>query len=142
MEDVFGDRRQRPVHAERATAMAHGVELEIAKGDLLHLAIGRMIVDPVLVAPKTVARVQHRRMLVGGARELVEPAAGQFAEPIEMRLQLPKIVRRKIERQQVAQPAVDGIEIFAGAVEPEMIGTLRLWRLLCRAIAEREARAC
>ena len=55
--------------------MAHGVELEIAECDLLHLAIGRMIVDPVLVATEPVARVQHRRMLVGGAGECVELAA-------------------------------------------------------------------
>jgi hypothetical protein len=36
-----------------------------------------MIVDPVLVAPEPVAWMEHRRMLVGDARKLVEPAAGK-----------------------------------------------------------------
>ena len=67
--------------------MAHGVELEVAEGDPLHLAIGRMILDPVLVAAEPVARMQHRRMPVGDAGELVEPAAGKQPEALEMRLQ-------------------------------------------------------
>ena len=99
LQRVFGDRRQRTVHAERAGAMAHGMELEIAEGDLFHLAIGGMIVDPVLVAAEAVARMQHRRMLVGDAGQLVEPAAGELAEPIEMRFQLAKIICCQIKRQ-------------------------------------------
>ena len=67
--------------------MAHGVELEVAERDLLHLAVGGMVVDPVLVAAETVAGLQHRRMLVGGSRELVEPAAGKRAEAVEMGLE-------------------------------------------------------
>ena len=46
-----------------------------------------MVVDPVLVAAEAVARMQHRRVLVGDAREFIEPAAGQRAEPVEMRLE-------------------------------------------------------
>ena len=79
--------------------MAHGVELEIAEGDVFHLAISAVIVDPVLVAAEPVARMEHRRMLVGDAGELVEPAAGQCAEPIEMRLELGEIAARQIDRQ-------------------------------------------
>ena len=45
-----------------------------------------MVVDAVLVAAETVARMQHRRMLVGDQRQFVEPAAGKGAEAIEMRL--------------------------------------------------------
>ena len=106
--------------------MAHGVELEIAERDLLHLAIGGVIVDPVLVAAETVARMQHRRMLVGGARQFIEPAAGQFAEAMEMRFQMLEIIRRKIEPDEIAQAAIDGVEIFTGAVEAQMVGAVRL----------------
>ena len=102
--------------------MAHGVKLEIAEGDLLHLAIGGVIVDPVLVAAETVARVQHRRMLVGDPRQLVEPAAGQCAEPVEMRLEPREIVRRQIKREQIAQAAVDGVEILSRTIGRDVIG--------------------
>ena len=37
-------------HAQHAGAMAHGVHTEFVERDLLHLAIGRVVVDPVLVA--------------------------------------------------------------------------------------------
>ena len=96
--------------------MAHGVELEIAECDLLHLAIGRMIVDPVLVATEAVARVQHRRMLVAGAGECVELAAGQFAHALEMRLQRRARIWRETEPEQVADAAIDGKEVETGAV--------------------------
>jgi hypothetical protein len=46
--------------------------------------------------------MQHRRMLVGESRQFIEPAAGQCAEPVEVRLQLPEIVRRDIKRKQIA----------------------------------------
>ena len=61
-------------------------------------------------------------MLVGDPRQLVEPAAGERAEPVEMRLQTAKIVRRQIKRQQIAQAAVDGVEILSGAVRRDVIG--------------------
>ena len=122
LQRVFGDCGQRAIHAERAGAMAHGVELEIAEGDLLHLAIGGVIVDPVFVAAETVARVQHRRMLVGDPRQLVEPAACECAEAIEMRLEAREIIRREIMREQVAQAAVDGVEILSGAIGRDVIG--------------------
>jgi hypothetical protein len=64
-------------------------------------------------------------MLVGSARQFVEPAAGQFAEAMEVRLEMLEIVRREIEPEQVAQAAIDGVEILAGAFECEMIGALR-----------------
>ena len=44
-----------------------------------------MVVDPVLVAAEAVARLQHRRMLVGDLGQLVEPVAGERAQPLEMR---------------------------------------------------------
>ena len=60
-------------------------------------------------------------MLVGDAGKLVEPAAGELAEPIEMRFQHSEIIRCQIKRQQIAQAAVDGVEILSGAVGREMI---------------------
>jgi hypothetical protein len=93
--------------------MAHGVELEVAEGDSLHLAIGGMIADAVLVATEAVARLQHRRILVGNTRKLVQPAAGQRAKAREMRLKLGPDAGREIELQQTAKGAVDFIEIGA-----------------------------
>ena len=81
-----------------------------------------MVVDPVLVAAETVARVQHRRMLVGDPRQFIEPAAGQRAEAIEMRLEPAKIVRRQIERQQIAQAAIDGVEVLSRAIRRDVVG--------------------
>jgi hypothetical protein len=102
LKRVFGDRRQRTVEAERAAAVAHGVELKIAEGDLFHLAIGAVVIDKVFVAAKAVARVQNRRMLVGDPRQLVEPPAGEYTEPLEMRLEPGKILTGEIKRQQIA----------------------------------------
>ena len=90
---VLHQRMRRLAHAQHAGAMAHGVHAELLEGDLLHLAIGRVVVDPVLVAAEAVARLQHRRMLVGDLRQLVEPVAGQRAQPIEMRRHLPRAGR-------------------------------------------------
>ena len=104
--------------------MAHGVKLEIAERDLLHLAVGRMVVDPVFVAAETVARMQHRRMLVGGFRQLIQPAARQRPEAMEMRFEPPKIVRRQIELQQIAQAAIDQVEVQSGAIRRDMIGAV------------------
>jgi hypothetical protein len=126
LQRIFGDRRQRTIHAERTGAVAHGVELKIPERDILHLAIGRMIVDPVFVAAQAIARIDGRWMLVGGPRELIQPSASQFAEAMEMRLRLSEIIRREIKPDQVAQTAVDGVEMLTRAVEREMIGALRL----------------
>ena len=102
--------------------MAHGVKLEIAERDLFHFAIGRMVIDPVLVAAEAVARMQHRRMLVGDPREFIEPAARKPAEPVEMRFQPPKITRFQIKPQQVAQAPIDRVEIRTRAIGGDVIG--------------------
>ena len=126
LQRVFGDRGQRPVHAERAAAMAHGMKLEIGEGDALHLAIGRMVVDPVLVAAEPIPGIEHRRMLVGDPGEFIEPPARQFAEPIEMRFQPPKILRLQIKPEQIAQAAIDRIEILSRAVRRDVKRTAAL----------------
>jgi hypothetical protein len=68
--------------------MAHRVQAQFAERDPLHLAVGRMIFDPILVAAKPVARMEHRGMLVGGVGKLVETAARKSAETIEMGLEV------------------------------------------------------
>ena len=112
------------IHAERTGAMAHDVEAEIAEGDALHLTIGRVIVDPVLVAPEAVARMQHRRMLIGDARKLVEPMAREMTEPVEMRFQCLKIMTWQVNRQQVAQTPVDGVEVLSRPVGGKQRGAM------------------
>jgi len=114
---VFGNSGQRPIEAERAGAMAHGVELEIAEGDVLHFAIGGVIVDPVLVAAGAVTRVQQRRILVGDRCELIESPARERAQAIEMRFHGAKIPFSEINRQQIAKGAITCIKI-----EPSAIG--------------------
>jgi hypothetical protein len=106
LKDKLGTRSMASGEIKLEGAMAHGVKLEISECDLFHVAIGRMVVDPVLVAAETIARVQHRRMLVGEASQFVEPAARHRAEAIEMLLQIAKIFRREIKRQQFAQAAI------------------------------------
>src|SRR5213078_4106346 len=81
-----------------------------------------MVVDPVLVATEAVARVQDRRVLVGNPGQLIEPAARQDTQAIEMRLQLPKIIWLEIKSDKIAQAAVDRIEILAGAIRRDVIG--------------------
>ena len=102
--------------------MAHGVKLEIAECDRFHFAVGRMVIDPVLVAAEAIARIQYRRMLVSGPRQFIQPAAGQRAEAIKMRLKPPKIVRLQIELEQTAQAAIDRIKILSGTIRRQMVG--------------------
>src|SRR3982074_786718 len=135
---MFGDSRERAIHAAGAGAMAHGMELEITKRDFLHFAVGRMVVDPVLVAAKTIPRMQHRRMLVGDPRQFIQPAARQLAETLEMRLEPAKIIPRPIQREQIAQAAIHGIEILTRAIRCDVISAAA--QLLHFNLVERFAR--
>jgi len=54
------------------------MQSEFAERDSLHLAIGRMILNPILVAAEAIARMKHRGMLVGGVGKFVQAAAGKF----------------------------------------------------------------
>src|SRR6266536_5325218 len=103
LENIFGDRRQRPVEPEYA-AVAHRVELKIAEADPLHFAVGRMVLDPIFVPAVAVARMEPGRMLVGDRRELVEPPAGQPAQALEMRLEMIPQRRLDIEVEQLFEP--------------------------------------
>jgi hypothetical protein len=85
-EGVLGDDRifVRPAHD--ALADRERVDAELAEGGLLQLAIGGVVFDPLHVATELVALVQHRCVPVGEPRAFIEHAAGEFAQPIEMRL--------------------------------------------------------
>ena len=113
---IFRHRVHGRIEAEHAGAVAHGVELEVAEGDRLHLAVGGVVLDPVLVAPQAVARVQHGPVLVGDAGKLVEAAAGEHAEARKVRRQMRVHAGRQVKRQQLLQPPVDGVEVLPRAV--------------------------
>ena len=89
--------------SEHAGAMAHRMQSEFAERDPLHLAIGRMILDPILVAAEAIARMKHRRMLVGDVGKFVEAAAREFAEAIEMRLEMRAQRGLHVKVEQVAK---------------------------------------
>ena len=96
--------------------MRHRMQPEFAETDPLHLTIRRMELDPVLVAAETIARMKHRRMLVGDFGELVESAACELAEAIEMRLHRIAQPRLHMEIEQLAQPSVDAVKVHAAAI--------------------------
>ena len=65
--------------------------------------------------------MQHRRMPVGQPRAFVEMAAGQFAEAIEMRLDMPEQRVGQIDAQQVGQRGIGAVEIHARRVGREQV---------------------
>ena len=85
-----------------------------------------MVVDPVLVAAEAVARLQHRRVLVGHHGEIVEPIAGERAQPLEMRSHRGPQAGLEVERQQVLELPVDGIEVLAVCIGRDVLGAMRL----------------
>ncbi len=99
------------------------MELEVAERDLLHLPIRRMIFDPVLVPAEPVAGVQDGGMPVGNAGKLIQSSAGQPPQPLVVRGQPLAHLGRQVDRQQVGKAAVGGIEIHAGAIGGDPVGT-------------------
>jgi hypothetical protein len=81
-----------------------------------------MVVDPVLVAARPIARIQDRRVFIGGPRQFIQSAARQSAEAIEMRLEPPKIIRFQINLEKIAEAAIDRIEILPRAIRCDVIG--------------------
>ena len=113
------------------------MELEIGEGDRFHLAIGGVVLDPVFVAAVAVARMQHRRVAVGDAGKLVEPAAGEAAEAGVVGGEGVPRLRGQVDGEQVLQRAVLGVEVLAGAVGGDggggrvgVIGDVHLLRFL------------
>ena len=98
---------------------------EVVEGDLLHLAIGGVVVDPVLVASEAVARMQHGNVAIGDHGKFVEPAAGQRAQPVEVGSHRRAQARLHVERHQVLKLAVDGIEVLAMDVGRDVVSAVR-----------------
>ena len=124
-DGVFHQRMGRLRHAEHACAMAHRVHAEFLVGDLLHLAIGGVVVDPVLVTAEAVARLQHRDVAVSDHRQLVEAAAGQRAQAFEMRCHLLAQARLHVEPHQVLELPVDRIEVLAMNIGRDVVRAVR-----------------
>ena len=92
---------------------------ELAERGLLQLAIGRMIFEVLGIAAKAVALVQHRRMAVGEPRAFVEMAAGELAEPVEMRLDMAKQRLGQMQPQQIRQRRIGPVEIHPRGIGRE-----------------------
>ena len=86
---------------------------------LLQFAIGRVILDRLRVAAEAVALMQHRRMPVGKPRAFVEMAAGERAEPIEMRLDMAEQRIGQMDPQQIGQRRIGAVEIHARRIRRE-----------------------
>jgi len=71
-----------------------------------------MILDPILVAPEPVARVQHWTHPVCSACKLVQPTARQHAKAGKIGLKPHAQRRRQVERQELLEPSVDGVKIL------------------------------
>ena len=119
----------RPAHD--ALADRQRVNAELAERGFLQFAIGRVIFDALRVAAELVALVQHRRMAVGEPRAFVEIAAGQFAEPVEMRLDMAEQRIGQMQPQQIGQRRIGAVEIHARRIGREQS---RLVGRICRAI--------
>jgi hypothetical protein len=61
-------------------------------------------------------------VLVGDPRQFIQPAAGERAEAIEMRLELCEVISRQIGAQEIAQAAISGVEVLSSAVRRDVIG--------------------
>jgi hypothetical protein len=107
------------VPAHDALAQRHRVNSEFAEGGALKLAIGRMIFDPLRIAPEAVALVQHRHVAIGEPRALVEMAAGERTEPIEMRLEVAEQRVRQMNPQKVSQRRIGAVEIHPRSIRRE-----------------------
>ena len=75
--------------------MRHRCHLKIAPGDLLHLAIGRVIVDPVDIPPEPVTGMEHGLVLVGLHCQIVQPPARDFAHCIKMGGEVIELILRQ-----------------------------------------------
>ena len=104
---------------------------ELAERGLFQFTIGRVIFDVLRIAAELVALMQHRRVAVGEPRAFVEIAAGQFAEAIEMRLDMAEQRIGEMQPQQIGQRRIGPVEIHPRRIRREQS---RLIGRSCRAI--------
>jgi hypothetical protein len=85
-----------------------------------------MIFNRLHVPSEPVARMQDRRMPVGKPCAVVEMAAGEFAEPVEARLDVAEQRIRQMNAQEIGQCRIGAVEVHTGGIgrqEPRPIGT-------------------
>ena len=92
---------------------------ELAERGALQFAIGRMIFDPLRVAAEPVALVQHRHVAVGEPGAFVEMAAGELAQPVEMRLDMAEQRVGQMDAQQIRQRRIGAVEIHPRRIRRE-----------------------
>src|SRR5690606_5903097 len=113
--------------AMHAFAPRHAVNAEIGVGNLFHLAVGGVILDPVLVATARITRMQHRQVTVADARQLIEPIARDLAKlPVDWRHMFAEIIGQ-IDLQQVLKIAVDIEKVEAMAIAGDPVFQLALF---------------
>jgi hypothetical protein len=118
--------RLRPAHD--ALAQRHRVNAELAEGGAFQFAIGRVILDPLRVAPEPVALVQDRHVAVGEPRALVEMAAGQFPQPVEIGLDMAEQRVGQMDAQQIRQNRIGAVEIHPRRIRREQSRPIRRLR--------------
>jgi hypothetical protein len=92
------------------------VNAELAERDPLEFAVSRMLFDPLHIAAKSVALVQHRHMTVGEPGAFVEMTTRERAEPIEMRLDMAKQGLGKMNAKQISERRIGAVKIHARCV--------------------------
>ena len=104
------------IKAKNSWPMAHSVKLEVGERDLLHFAIGGVILDPVLIPAMAIARVQHGRISIGNAGQFIEPAPDESAKATEMREEMLVVGSRQVLRKKLLQSWIKLEEVLACAV--------------------------
>jgi hypothetical protein len=66
--------------------------------------------------------MQHRDMAIGQSRTFVEVAAGEFPQPVEMRLDMAEQRIRKMYAQEISEREIRAIEVHARGVRREQSG--------------------
>src|SRR5580658_11075681 len=103
--------------------MCHRMEAKFAKCDMLHLAIRRMELDPILVTAKSIARMEDGRMRVGNLGNLVQPPPRHPAKSIEVRFHCSAEARIHVQIEQIAEPAIDSIEVEPATIRRDQRGS-------------------
>ena len=105
--------------------MRHGMNAKLAEGDLLHLAVGGMIFNPLFVAAEGIPRMQHRRMALCGIGQFGEPAAGEFTQRCQVRHEMREQRRLHVEREKIPQAAINLVKVQAAAGRRQCAGSGR-----------------
>ena len=102
-----------------------------------------MKLDPLRVAAEAVAMMQHRRVLVGKARALIEVIACERAEPVEMRRDVRVQFVGEIELEQIGERRIGRKEIQPSGVGRDCVGARgRLDAVHTNLLPRYFARAC